>query len=64
MKIEYRIWITEIGNEQAHVSYIKAQSDAGARRSLARALRPYGGDGYGWIDWRNEGDGKDMWRTL
>lgn len=64
MKIEYRIKITENGNENMHIIRLKAQSDSGAQRSLARELAKYGGDGYGWIEHRGIEENKDMWRTL
>jgi hypothetical protein len=62
--IEYRLFVTEIGNENAHCIDCRAKTDEGAKRSLINALRPYGGDGYGWIEYRFEGEGREMWREL
>ena len=60
---EYRLVVGEIGNEVGHLIPCRAQTLRGARQSLARALAPYGGDGWGGIevrypdyDWMPVGD--------
>lgn len=58
----FRIIVGEVGSERGHLIPIAATTEAGARRSLAKALRAYGGDGWGYVE---VGDGRrHMWWRL
>lgn len=46
----YRLIVGEIGNEIGHIIPTRAKSEGSARRALARALRPYGGHGWGRVE--------------
>ena len=61
-KMEYRIVVGEVGNEQGHIISTRAKSIEGALRSLKSELKKYGHDGWGYIE---EGDGTPYsWRPV
>jgi hypothetical protein len=56
MDTRYRIVVGEVGNEQGHIVTTNAKTEMGAKRVLARELAEYDGDGWGWIEARDDGD--------
>lgn len=52
---QYRIVYGETGSEIGHVDETDARTEDEAREALEAALEPYGGDGWGRIEWLRDG---------